>query len=130
MCIRDRDDEEPEITVDAVMTFSANEVLQQTDFEKMSNEELEAAKRAIARMRLPIMEVPTRRFRRDTRGNRIDMRATLRAALRGGGTSIPLQYRKRKRRHPPPRRALRYLGLDEPILAHDLAFHARRNKRP
>ncbi len=96
-----QDDEEPEITVDAVMTFSANEVLQQTDFEKMSNEELEAAKRAIARMRLPIMEVPTRRFRRDTRGNRIDMRATLRAALRGGGTSIPLQYRKRKRRHPP-----------------------------
>ena len=37
-----------------------HEVLQETDFEKMSSEELEAAKRAIARMRLPIMEVPTR----------------------------------------------------------------------
>lgn len=96
-----QDEEDPEITVDAVMTFSANEVLQKTDFEKMSSEELEAAKRAIARMRLPIMEVPIRRFRRDARGRRIDMRATLRAALRGGGASIPLQYRKRQRRHPP-----------------------------
>ncbi|HCP00397.1 MAG: VWA domain-containing protein [Alphaproteobacteria bacterium] len=97
----DHDDEEPEITVDAVMTFSANEVLQQTDFEKMSNEELEAAKRAIARMQLPIMEVPIRRFRRNARGERIDMRATLRASLRGGGGSVPLQYRSRQRRHPP-----------------------------
>ena len=89
------------MTVDAVMTWSANEVLQETDFEKMSREELEAAKRAIAHMRLPIMEVPTRRFKRDARGNRIDMRATLRAAMRSGGATIPLQYRKRKRRHPP-----------------------------
>lgn len=96
-----KDPEEPDVTVDAVMTWSANEVLQETDFEKMSREELEAAKRAIAHMRLPIMEVPTRRFKRDARGNRIDMRATLRAAMRSGGATIPLQYRKRKRRHPP-----------------------------
>ena len=96
-----QDDDEPDVTVDAVMTWSANEVLQRTDFEKMSKEELDAAKRAIAHMRLPIMEVPTRRFRRDSRGRRIDMRATLRAALRGGGGTIPLQHRSRKRRHPP-----------------------------
>lgn len=95
------DPDEPDITVDAVMTWSANEVLQETDFEKMSREELEAAKRAIAHMRLPIMEVPTRRFKRDPHGQRIDMRATLRAAMRGGGGAIPLQYRKQKRRHPP-----------------------------
>lgn len=95
------DEEDPEITVDAVMTWSANEVLQKTDFEKMSRDELEAAKRAIAHMRLPIEEVATRRFRRDRRGRRIDMRATLRAAMRGGGASIPLEYRKRKRLHPP-----------------------------
>jgi uncharacterized protein with von Willebrand factor type A (vWA) domain len=97
----DGDDEEPEVTVDAVMTWSAREVLQEMDFEKMSGEELDQAKRAIARMRLPIMEVPTRRFRRDPAGYRIDMRATLRSALRSGGASIPLQYRKRRRRHPP-----------------------------
>ena len=95
------DDDEPEVTVDAVMTWSAREVLQDMDFEKMSTEELNLAKRAIARMRLPIMEVPTRRFRRDPAGARIDMRATLRSALRQGGATIPLQYRKRRRRHPP-----------------------------
>ncbi len=97
----DGDEDEPEVTVDAVMTWSAREVLQDMDFEKMSSEELDQAKRAIARMRLPIMEVPTRRFRRDPAGARIDMRATLRSALRSGGASIPLQYRKRRRRHPP-----------------------------
>ncbi|MFT5182028.1 MAG: hypothetical protein ACI8S3_001915 [Alphaproteobacteria bacterium] len=97
----DGEDDEPEVTVDAVMTWSAREVLQDMDFEKMSSDELTQAKRAIARMRLPIMEVPTRRFRRDPRGNRIDMRATLRSALRSGGGSIPLQYRKQRRRHPP-----------------------------
>jgi uncharacterized protein with von Willebrand factor type A (vWA) domain len=95
------DEDEPEVTVDAVMTWSAREVLQEMDFEKMSSEELDQAKRAIARMRLPIMEVPTRRFRRDPSGARIDMRATLRSALRSGGGSIPLQYRKQRRRHPP-----------------------------
>ncbi len=95
------DDEEPDITVDAVMTWSAREVLQDMDFEKMSSDELAQAKRAIARMRLPIMEVPTRRFRRDPTGARIDMRATLRTALRSGGATIPLQFRKQRRRHPP-----------------------------
>ncbi|MEK9662342.1 MAG: hypothetical protein VW644_11510, partial [Alphaproteobacteria bacterium] len=66
-------DEDPEVEIDAVMTFSAQEVLQDMDFEKMSTEELNLAKRAIARMRLPIMEVPTRRFRRDRAGARIAM---------------------------------------------------------
>ncbi len=94
-------EDEPEVTVDAVMTWSAREVLQDMDFEKMSSEELDQAKRAIARMRLPILEVPTRRFRRDPTGARIDMRATLRSALRSGGATIPLQYRRRRRRHPP-----------------------------
>jgi uncharacterized protein with von Willebrand factor type A (vWA) domain len=94
-------DDEPEVTVDAVMTWSAREVLQDMDFEKMSTDELHQAKRAIARMRLPIMEVPTRRFCRDPTGARIDMRATLRTALRSGGATIPLQFRKQRRRHPP-----------------------------
>lgn len=97
----DGEDDEPDVTIDAVMTWSAREVLQDMDFEKMSSEEFDQAKRAIARMRLPIMEVPTRRFRRDPTGARIDMRATLRSALRSGGASIPLQYRKQRRRHPP-----------------------------
>ena len=67
-------EDEPEVEIDAVMTWSAQEVLQEMDFEKMSSDELSQAKRAIARMRLPIMEVPTRRFRRDRTGARVDMR--------------------------------------------------------
>ena len=67
----------------------------------MSAEEMSKAKTAISRMRLPIHEIPTRRFQRSQHPVRIDMRATLRAALRSGGSVIPLQYRKRRRRPPP-----------------------------
>ena len=54
----------------------------------------------MARMRLPIMDVPTRRFRPDPHGRRIDMRATLRASLRSGGVPA-LRRRNPRRRHPP-----------------------------
>ena len=95
------EEKEPEIDVEATMTASSNELLQKMDFEDMSAEEISQAKTAIARMRLPIHEIPTRRFQRSQRPVRIDMRATLRAALRSGGSVIPLQYRRRRRRPPP-----------------------------
>jgi uncharacterized protein with von Willebrand factor type A (vWA) domain len=91
---------EEKVEIDAVLTWSNREVLQHMDFEKMSTEELALAKRAIAAMRLPIMDVPTRRFQPHLQGRRVDMRATLRAALRSAGT-IPLKRRERRRRHPP-----------------------------
>ncbi len=94
-------EKEPEVVVDAVMTFSDREMLQTMDFEKMSAAEIAEAKAAIKRMRLPIMDVPTRRFRPDRGGARLDMRATLRASLRSGPDSIPLRKRERRRRHPP-----------------------------
>ena len=93
--------EEQEFELDAAMTWSKEEVLREKDFEKMTVEELEAARAAIRRMRFSIMDLPTRRYRRDPRGARADMRATLRAALRTGGDIIPLRFRKRRRRHPP-----------------------------
>src|SRR6201993_2283932 len=77
--------EETETEFDAAMTFSDREQLRGMDFEKMSLEELARAKGGIARMHLPINEIPTRRFARDPRGARADMRATLRTALRHGG---------------------------------------------
>jgi hypothetical protein len=91
---------EEKIEIDAVLTYSDRELLQRMDFEKMSAEEIAKAKRLIAAMRLPIMTVPTRRFRPDSLGRRIDMRATLRAALRAAD-SIPLRRRMPRRRHPP-----------------------------
>jgi len=96
-----RGDEEPEkAEIDAVMTYSDRELLQKMDFEKMSAAEVATAKRLIAAMRLPIMALPTRRFRPDPLGRRIDMRASLRAALRSAD-SIPLRRRMPRRRHPP-----------------------------
>ena len=92
--------EEVETEIDAVMTFSDREQLRSMDFEKMSLAELARAKAAIARLRLPVREVPTRRFTPDRHGARADLRATLRAALRSGGL-IELK-RKRSRRRPPP----------------------------
>jgi len=95
-----REAEEVEIEFDAAMTFSDREQLRGMDFEKMSLDELARAKAAIARLRLPIADLPTRRFARDPRGSRADMRATMRAALRSGGL-IELK-RKSPRRRPPP----------------------------
>jgi hypothetical protein len=89
-----------EIEFDAAFTFSAQEVLQTMDFESMSAEEEAVAKQAIARMRLPITDVPTRRFHPDPRGRRVDMRSTLRSSLRTPG-AITLRRRERERRHPP-----------------------------
>jgi uncharacterized protein with von Willebrand factor type A (vWA) domain len=97
----DREAKEPELEVEATMTASANELLQKMDFEDMSAEEMAQAKAAISRMRLPIPDVATRRFRPSTLPRRVDMRATLRAAMRTGGAVIPLRFRAPKRRTPP-----------------------------
>jgi uncharacterized protein with von Willebrand factor type A (vWA) domain len=89
------------IEIDATLTFSDRELLQKTDFETMTVEELAQAKRLIAGLRLPIPEVRTRRLRPDPHGHRIDLRSTLRASARGSADLIPLQRRSPQRRHPP-----------------------------
>jgi uncharacterized protein with von Willebrand factor type A (vWA) domain len=76
-------------------------VLQRKDFAQMSAEEIEAAKAAIKRLKLPLDEVRTRRFRSDRRGHLIDLRRTLRASLRAGGGIIDLRYLGRRTRPPP-----------------------------
>ena len=90
-----------EIQLDAAMTWSRTEVLRNKDFEKMTAREIEAARKEIAKMRLAIADVPTRRYRANPAGARADMRATLRAALRFGGDFIPLKKRSIRRRPPP-----------------------------
>ena len=94
-------EKEAEITFDAAMSWSRSESLGEKDFEKMTADEVAAAHRAIRNMRLPIEDVPTRRFRRDPTGPKIDLRATMRAALRDGGDTIPLIRRDRRKRLPP-----------------------------
>jgi len=93
--------EEQQVEIDASLTFSQSELLQHADFETMTGAELAQAKKLIARLRLPIPEVQTRRFRPDARGARIDLPATLRASMRGGAQIIALKRRSRITRHPP-----------------------------
>ena len=96
-----KEEREKEVEFDAAMTASAREVLQTMDFEEMSADEIARAKGAINRMQLNIAEMPTRRFLPDRQRARIDMRQTLRKALRSGGSSIPLHFRTRRTRPPP-----------------------------
>lgn len=90
-----------EVELDAALSWSAREVLQEKDFEQMSSDEMARAKAAVARMHLLLARVPTRRYRRHPRGTRVDMRASLRSALRAGPGIIPLERRRRCRRPPP-----------------------------
>jgi len=95
------EDAEPPVELDATLSFSAREILQHKDFEQMSAAEVEEAKVLIRNLRLPIKPVPTRRFRADPAGWRVDLRRTLRQSLRGGGAMIDLARKRRLRRHPP-----------------------------
>jgi len=93
--------ETDEAEVDAAFTWSGREQLRSMDFEQMSAEEIARAKAVIARMRLPVTAVPTRRLMRDPNGPRVDLRATMRRSVRGGGQAVALERRRRRTRHPP-----------------------------
>jgi uncharacterized protein with von Willebrand factor type A (vWA) domain len=90
-----------ELVSDGTLSFSDGEVLAKKDFEQMSAEELARARAVMARLRLPIRDLPSRRLHGDPRGRRIDARATLRAAARAGGDPIALRRRAPSRRPPP-----------------------------
>jgi uncharacterized protein len=84
-----------------VVHASAQERLQRADFGTMTLEELREARRLMARLRLPVPEMPTRRRRASPHGPRIDLRATLRAGLRTGGEIATLRRSAVRRRAPP-----------------------------
>ena len=86
---------------DVLLSASRLERLQRRDFDTMTSEELEQAKRLIAGLRLPIPQIRTRRLHPDAHGHRVDLRATLRASLRGNADIIPLRRRSYRLRHPP-----------------------------
>jgi uncharacterized protein with von Willebrand factor type A (vWA) domain len=94
------EDEPPEVEVEATFTVSDREILQHKDFEQMSQSEIDDALRAIARLRLPVPERRTRRYRPARRGPRVDFRASLRRALRPEG--LTELRRREQRRRPPP----------------------------
>jgi hypothetical protein len=94
---KQRPDPKQDVELDVQLSFSEKEKLQHVDFEKMSMAEWRAAQALIARLRLPVPDVRTRRFGAAVHG-RVDMRRTLRQAGRGDFT---LRYRM-PREQPPP----------------------------
>ena len=87
------------------VSYSPREVLHKKDFEQMSVEEIDEARRVLERLDLHVRQRRTRRLRSDPRGRRLDMRGTLRASARGGGAGIRLRWRA-PRLQPPPLVAL------------------------
>jgi uncharacterized protein with von Willebrand factor type A (vWA) domain len=67
----------------------------------MTRVELNAVKKLIARLRLPLPAMPARRTHPSPRGRRVDLRATLRRMTGAAGPLAPLAMRERTRRTPP-----------------------------
>jgi uncharacterized protein with von Willebrand factor type A (vWA) domain len=88
------------VEIDAALTFSADERLRRMDFEQMSAAELAQARRAIARLELPVRPIASRRTRVHPAGRRADWRGTMRGALRSGGDLQRLVFRARRTRWP------------------------------
>jgi len=93
--------ERPEIEVDASLTASAREVLQEKDFAQMTVEELAAAKIAMAKMTLPVNRVRSRRFKSVRHIAKPDPRRMLAKAMRTGGDLILPQFREQRTVEPP-----------------------------
>ncbi|MBV8791991.1 MAG: VWA domain-containing protein [Pseudolabrys sp.] len=90
-----------DVEVDMRLTTSDREVFQRKDFAQMTAAEIAAAKDAIARLKLPLDLVKTRRLAPHRRGHIIDMRRTLRASMKAGGAVIDLKYLGPRQKEPP-----------------------------
>ncbi len=93
------EEEADEFTMDAELTWSTDEQLKQTDFEQMTLAELNAAKKAIAQISLPIKPIASRRTRSTSQGTIPDWRATMRHSMRRGDLA-DLKMRARRQRWP------------------------------
>jgi uncharacterized protein with von Willebrand factor type A (vWA) domain len=87
--------------VDAVLTFSADEVLRTRDFDQMSADEIARAKRIVAQMSVVQRPVRTRRFTPDPHGERLDLARTVRDSRKTFGDLAPLRFRTRLLQPPP-----------------------------
>lgn len=97
----EKEPEKQQVDLDSRLTVSDVEVFRAKDFEQMSVEEIKRAKAEIAKLRMPLHRVKTRRFTPATAGQRVDPRAMMRASLRAGGDAMPLKFRARAEKVPP-----------------------------
>jgi len=92
--------EETVVELDARFTVSEREILKEKDFAQMSAAEIALAKRDMAKLRLPVDLVRTRRLVPGD-GRVVDLRRTLRAAMRNGGDLVEVRFRAPSLKHPP-----------------------------
>ncbi|MEL6768698.1 MAG: VWA domain-containing protein [Pseudomonadota bacterium] len=94
------EDEGEEMEIDATLTMSGEDRLATRDFEQMTAAETMEAKRAIARLSLPVRPIATRRTRAASRGRLPDWPGTMRRAMRRGGQVREFAMRARRERWP------------------------------
>ena len=93
-------EEERLVEFDARLTVSEREVLKTRDFAQMTAAEINQAKREMARLRLPLDLVATRRLVPGG-GRHVDLDRTLRQAMRNGGHLVDIRFREAAQKHPP-----------------------------
>jgi len=89
--------EEDKIEFDASLSFSGTEKLASRDFEQMTNAEVRAAETMIAKLRLPVQPLPTRRMIKAHQGSHPDWRGAMRTAMRPGAAPVlPVKQRAKE----------------------------------
>ena len=87
---------EDEIKLDAAMTASTQQRLQQADFQTLNASEFRLVEQLARRIPLPLPRIDSRRTRASVRGQRIDWAHTLHRAVRSGGELLSLSRRQRR----------------------------------
>ena len=80
----------------AMMSYSAQELLKEKNFGDFSEAELELARRLMERLRWSTARRLTRRTERAARGQRLDLRRTVRRAFSTGGETLSWARKERK----------------------------------
>ncbi|MEM7125492.1 MAG: VWA domain-containing protein [Chloroflexota bacterium] len=93
--------EDEEMEIEQVFTYSAREILREKDFGKLTDEEMVELRRLMLQTEWNLSERRTRRVTPDANGFQLDMRRTLRQNLRYGGEPLSLARRKRKTKRRP-----------------------------
>jgi uncharacterized protein with von Willebrand factor type A (vWA) domain len=95
-----QEEEGTQIEIDASMTMSSEEKLRTLDFEQMSTDEIAQAKRMLARLKLPVQPIQSRRTKADPLGMGVDWRATMRKSMRQGGDLSEIARKSHRMRWP------------------------------
>ena len=101
-----KDDQSPESdeeadAVDRSGSYSGAEVLRRRDFSDLDRDQQRAVLRLMSRLRLHLVPRVTRRTRPAPRGQRFDLRRSVRGSLRTGGEIITWRRRQRSTRPRP-----------------------------